>query len=180
MTWLIEDRIRKKGSPVPSAGTTGRFGLLTEDSINQIFQIRSNTAREVMNIARNHLHREHVKEKQKSTKILEDLEGELEADLAARSRQLVSMHTKRHLSSFTDELSTRREWLVELQPSITDTISMKPDGRCRDARGNLPPELMSDDDSRNLKPTHCRRNLRGKDRRNGNVRGISNQSLTKP
>ena len=120
--------------------------LTNEDSVNQIFQIRSNAAREVMNIARNHLHLEHVKEKQKSTKILEDLERELDADLAATSRQLVSMHTERHLSSFTDELSTRREWLIGHQPSITETISMKPDGRRRDALGNLPPELMSDDD----------------------------------
>ena len=55
------------------------------------------------------------------------------------------MHTERHLSSFTDELSTRREWLIGHQPSITETISMKPDGRRRDAQGNLPPELMSDD-----------------------------------
>ena len=95
-------------------GTIGVPSLLltNEDSINQIFQIRSNAAREVMNIARNHLHREHVKEKHKSTKILEDLEGELDADLAATSRQLVSMHTERHMSSFTDELSTRREWLI--------------------------------------------------------------------
>ena len=112
--------------------------LTNEDSVNQIFQIRSNAAREVMNIARNHLHLEHVKEKQKSTKILEDLERELDADLAATSRQLVSMHTERHLSSFTDELSTRREWLIGHQPSITETISMKPDGRRRDAQGNHP------------------------------------------
>ena len=58
-------------------GTIGlpRWLLTNENSINEIFQIRSNAAREVMNIARNHLHREHVKEKQKSTKILEDLEG---------------------------------------------------------------------------------------------------------
>ena len=57
------------------------------------------------------------------------------------------MLTERHLSSFTDELSTRREWLIGHQPSITETISMKPDSRRRDALGNLPPELMSDDSS---------------------------------
>ena len=68
-------------------GTIGlpRWLLTKEDSINEIFQIRSNSAREVMNIARNHLHREHVKETQKSTKILEDLEGEQGADLAVTS-----------------------------------------------------------------------------------------------
>ena len=59
-----------------------------------------------------------MKEKQKSTKILEDLEWELDAVLSATSRQLVSMHTEHHLSSFTDELSTRREWLIGHQPSI--------------------------------------------------------------
>ena len=102
-------------------GTIGlpRWLLTNEDSLNEIFQIRSNAAREVMSIARNHLHREHVKETQKSSKILEDLEGELDADL-------VSMHTERHLSSFTDELSTRHEWLGGHQPLITETISMKP------------------------------------------------------
>ena len=64
---------------------------------------------------------------------------------------------------------------------------MKPDGGHRNALGNLPLKLMSDDglmsapgaQPKNLKPTCRRRNLRGNDRRNGNARGTNNQTPIK-
>ena len=59
----------------------------------------------------------------------------------------MSMHAERHLAAFTEELSTRREWLISHQLSSTEAISMKLDGRRRDALGNLPPEMQSNDGS---------------------------------
>ena len=49
-------------------------------------------AREVMEVAKSHLHHDYLEEKDKAAKILDELEGELEADLASTSRQLVSIH----------------------------------------------------------------------------------------
>ena len=68
--------------------------LTSEDTINAFFQIHSDVAREVMEVARSHLHREYVNEKKKATMLLDDLEGELDADLAITSGQLVTMHTE--------------------------------------------------------------------------------------
>ena len=66
--------------------------------------------------------------------LLDDLEGELDTNLATTSRQLMTMYTERHLASFTEELSARREWLIRHQPTVTKTISMKPDSHRHDAR----------------------------------------------
>ena len=102
--------------------------LIRKETINDIFQIRGNAAHEVMEVAKSHLHRDYLDEKDKATKILDDLEGELDADLVTTSRQLVLMHTESYLGVFTEELSTRREWLITHQPTTTEAISMKPDG----------------------------------------------------
>ena len=99
----------------------------SEETINDIFQIRANASHEVMQVARSHLHRNHLDKNDKATRILGDLEDDLDADLADTSQQLVSMHTERHLSAFTEELSTRRELLISDQPTTTEAISMKPD-----------------------------------------------------
>ena len=79
--------------------------LLTQkDTINDIFQIRANAARKVIEVAKSHLHRKYSstqEEKDKAAKILDELKGDLDADLASMSRLLVSMHAERHLAAFT-------------------------------------------------------------------------------
>ena len=62
-----------------------------------------------MEVAKSHLHHDYLDEKDKATKIPDDLEVELDADLVKTSHQLVLMHAEPYLAAFTEEPSTRRE-----------------------------------------------------------------------
>ena len=135
----------------------------------------------MIEVPKSHLHRDYLEEKDKAARILDDLEGELAADLAATSRQLVSMHAELHLSAFTDELSTRRVWLISHQPTTTEAISMKPDSRGQDALGNLLPEMHSNDgsalaseDESKKWPTSNQRSQLANERRNESTQVINN------
>ena len=68
-------------------GTIGLPSWLTTDerTINLIFQIRSNAAREVMDVAREHLRRENLKLKAEADDILGDIENTLQPDQADSS-----------------------------------------------------------------------------------------------
>ena len=67
------------------------------------------------------------------------------------------LHADRHMTIFTDDLSERREWLINHQPTITETISMRPNSQQQTQGGKLPAELLSEDEpvtaSKTLNPT---------------------------
>ena len=140
-------------------GTIGLLSWLTTDerTINSIFQIRSNAAREVMDVAREHLRRENLKLKAEADDILGDIENTLQPDQAKTSRRLIAQHSDRHMTIFTEDLSERREWLISHQPTMTETMSMRPDSTRQTPGGKLPAELLSEDEpataSRTLNPT---------------------------
>ena len=140
-------------------GTIGLPSWLTTDerTINSIFQIRSNAAREVMDVAREHLRRENLKLKAEADDILGDIENTLQPDQAKTSRRLIAQHSDRHMTIFTEDLSERREWLISHQPTMTETMSMRPDSTRQTPGGKLPAELLSEDEpataSRTLNPT---------------------------
>ena len=140
-------------------GTIGLPSWLTTDerTINLIFQIRSNAAREVMDVAREHLRRENLKLKAEADDILGDIENTLQPDQAKTSRRLIAQHSDRHMIIFTEDLSERREWLISHQPTMTETMSMRPDSTRQTPGGKLPAELLSEDEpataSRTLNPT---------------------------
>ena len=140
-------------------GTIGLPSWLTTDerTVNSIFQIRSNAAREVMYVAREHLRRENLKLKAEAEGILDDIESTLQPDQAKISCRLVAQHADRHMTIFTEDLSERREWLIKHQPTMTETISMRPDSMRQTPGGKLPAELLSEDEpvtaSKTLNPT---------------------------
>ena len=78
-------------------GTVGlpTWLLTREDTIND------------MEVTKSHLYLDYLQEKDKAAKILDELEGELDADLGSTSCQLVSMRVEHHLTAFTEELSSR-------------------------------------------------------------------------
>ena len=134
-------------------GTIGLPVWLTteERTLNSIFQIRSNAAREIMEVAREHLRRETASYQAEADRILDAVDDDLQPTQAKTSRRLVEQHATRHMTAFTEDLSERREWLINLQPSMTETISMRPDGSRQMQAGRIPAELLSKDDS--VKPS---------------------------
>ena len=128
--------------------TIGLPSWLTTDerTINSIFQIRSNAAREVLDVARERLRRENLKLKAEADNILGDIENKLQPDQAKTSRRLVAQHSDSHMTIFTEDLSERREWLINHQPTMTETMSMRPDSTRQTPGGKLPAELLSEDE----------------------------------
>ena len=96
-------------------------------TINTIFQIRSNATEEIIYIAREHLRRNHLKPKADSELFQEDLDRELQPTQVKMSLKLVDPYAARHMAIFTKEVSECCEWLISHQPTITETISMRPD-----------------------------------------------------
>ena len=119
-----------------------------------------------MDVAREHLRRENLKLKAEADDILDDIENTLQPDQAKTSRRLVAQHADRHMTLFTEDLSERREWLINHQPTMTETISMRPDSTRQIPGGKLPAELLSEDEtvtaSKTLNPTTNKRKNRQK------------------
>ena len=51
------------------------------------------------------------------------------------------------MTAFTEDLSERREWLINHQPTMIETISMRPEGTRQMQAGKIPAELLSEDES---------------------------------
>ena len=130
-------------------GTIGLPVWLTtnERTLNSIFQIRSNAAREIMEVAREHLRRETTSYQAEADRILDAVNEDLQPTQAKTSRRLVEQHATRHMTAFTEDLSERREWLINHQPTMIETISMRPEGTRLTPAGKIPAELLSEDDS---------------------------------
>ena len=135
-------------------GTIGLPSWLTTDehTINSIFQNRSNAAREIMEVAREHLRRDNLRLTADAETILNSVTDDLEPAQARTSKRLVDQHATRHMLAFTEDLSERREWLINHQPTLTEGISMRPDINPKNTAGALPAELLSDDEA----PTVCK------------------------
>ena len=130
-------------------GTIGLPVWLTtnERTLNSIFQIRLNAAREIMEVAREHLRRETASYQAEADRILDAVNEDLQPTQAKTSRRLVEQHATRHMTAFTEDLSERREWLINHQPTMIETISMRPEGTRPTPAGKIPAELLSEDDS---------------------------------
>ena len=130
-------------------GTIGLPVWLTtnERTLNSIIQIRSNAAREIMEVAREHLRRETASYQAEADRILDAVNEDLQPTQAKISRRLVDQHATRHMTAFTEDLSERREWLINHQPTMIETISMRPEGTRPTPAGKIPTELLSEDGS---------------------------------
>ena len=135
-------------------GTIGLPSWLTTDEhiINSIFRIRSNAAREIMEVAWEHLRRDNLRLTADAETILNSVTDDLEPAQARTSKRLVDQHATRHMLAFTEDLSERREWLINHQPTLTEAISMRPDINPKNTAGTRPAELLSDDEA----PTVCK------------------------
>ena len=133
-------------------------------------------------VAREHLRQENLKLKAEADYILDGIENTLQPDQAKTSRRCVAQHADRHMTIFTDDLSEHREWLINHQPTITETISTRPDSTRQTPGGKLPAELLSEDEpvtaSKILNPTT---NKTRKNRPNKKSRAAANPlSTAKP
>ena len=99
-----------------------------------------------MDVAREHMRRENLKLKAEADYILGDIENKLQPDQAKTSRRLVAQYSDRHMTIFTEDLSERREWLINHQPTMTETMSMRPNSTRQTPGGKLPAELLSEDE----------------------------------
>ena len=136
-------------------GTIGLPSWLTTDqhTVNSIFQIRSNAAREIMEVAREHLRRDNLRLTADAETILNSVTDDLQPAQARASKRLVDQHATRHMLAFTEDLSERREWLINHQPTLTEAISMRPDINPKNTVGALPAELLSDDEAPTVRKT---------------------------
>ena len=110
-----------------------------------IFQVRANAAREVMKIVRESLRRDSTLQQAESKNILEGLEEEFSEQQIAASRAAVELHSDRHLKQLSENLSSRREWLIDNQPTEIEAITMRPERRSS-KKSETPKELLSEDD----------------------------------
>ena len=136
-------------------GTIGLPSWLTTDehTVNSIFHIRSNTAREIMEVAREHLRRDNLRLTADAEMILNSVTDDLEPAQARTSKRLVDQHATRHMLAFTEDLSERREWLINHQPTLTEAISMQPDINPKNTAGALPAELLSNNEASTVRKT---------------------------
>ena len=136
-------------------GTIGLPSWLTTDehTINSIFQIRSNAAREIMEVAREHLRRDNLRLTEDVEMILNSVTDDLEPAQARTSKRLLDQHATRHMLAFTEDLSERQERLINHQPTLTEAISMRPDINPKNTAGALPAELLSDDEAPTVRKT---------------------------
>ena len=123
-------------------GTIGLSSWLTTDehTVNSIFQNRSNTAQEMISFTAD------------AETILNSVTEDLEPAQARTSKRLVDQHATRHMLTFTEDLSERREWLINHQPTLTEAISMQPDINQKNTAGVLPAELLP-----KKRPPPCRK-----------------------
>ena len=97
-------------------------------------------------MARKHLRRDNLRLKPDADTILDSVAESLEPAQGKTSRRLVEQHTMRHMLVFTEDLSDRRERLISHQPTITEAITMRPDRNGKNTAGDLPAELLSEDE----------------------------------
>ena len=128
-------------------GTTGLPPWAIGDAkmIADIFQVRANAAREVMEIVRENLRRESSLQQAESQKILDDLEAEFDNEQIAASRAAVELHSDRQLKQLSENLSKKREWLLENQPTEVEALTMRPERRTT-KKNEIPKELLSEDE----------------------------------
>ena len=128
-------------------GTTGLppWAIGNAKMVSDIFQVRANASREVMEIVRENLRRESSLQQVESQQILDDLEAEFDAEQVSASRAAVELHSSRHLKQLSESLSKRREWLLENQPTEVEAITMRPERRSTKTN-ETPKELLSDED----------------------------------
>ena len=128
-------------------GTMGLppWAIGNEKMVYDIFQVRSNASREVMEIVREHLRADSTDQYARSTKIINDLEKGFDEDQLTESRAAMDIHSTRNLNLLSESLSKRREWLVENQPTEVEAITMCPEKR-KLTKPKTPEELLSDDD----------------------------------
>ena len=128
-------------------GTTGlpQWAIGNQKTVYDIFQVRANASREIMEIVREHLRSDSIDQYQRSLRIIQELEDEFDADQIASSRAAIDLHAKRNLAHLSESLSKRREWLVENQPSEVEALTMRLEKR-RFADNSIPHELQSEDD----------------------------------
>ena len=136
-------------------GTIGLPLWVTTDehTVNSIFQNRSNAAQEIMEVAREHLRRDNLRLTADAETILNSVTDDLEPAQAKTSKRLVDQHATRHMLAFTEDLSERREWLINHQPTLTEAISMRLDINPKNTAGALPAELLSDDEAPTVRKT---------------------------
>ena len=95
-----------------------------------------------MEVAREQLPRETVTYKSEADRILDFVGNDLQSAQAKTSCRLVELHATQHMTVFTEDLSKRREWLINHQPTITETISMRPGGTRQMQAGSEDPNTI--------------------------------------
>ena len=106
--------------------------------ISDIFQVRANATREVVEIVRENLRRESTQQQGESKKMIDELEAEFNED------QVIEPHSERQLKQLSENLSKRRDWLLDNQPIEIEAITMRPERRPKN-KEETPKELLSED-----------------------------------
>ena len=106
-----------------------------------------------MEVAREHLRWDNLRLTADAETFLDSVCENLEPAQARTSKRLVDQHAMRHMLTFTEDLSERREWLINHQPTLTEVISMRPDINQKNTAGVLPAELLSEDVAPTLQKT---------------------------
>ena len=112
--------------------------------ISDIFQVRANATREVVEIVRENLRRESTQQQGESKKMIDELEAEFNEDQVIASCTAVEPHSERQLKQLSENLSKRRDWLLDNQPIEIEAITMRPERRPKNKEETLK-ELLSED-----------------------------------
>ena len=128
-------------------GTMGLPPWAVGDSkmVAEIYQVRSNAAREIMDIVRDHTRADSNRQYQESCKIMEELEAEFDDEQIRASKSAMNIHSERNLNHLSESLTKRREWLIDNQPTEIEALTMRPERRRTD-KIDTPKELVSEDD----------------------------------